>query len=233
MATTLQNIGDAFGYVFKDGRWLNKIALGALFMILAMMVVGLPFILGYMLWITRNVIRREPYPLPEWTHLGEMYLDGLKLMLVYLVYYIPFFIIIVVPLILFFVLGFIQWQPGFIAAFFSYYVFMILASLAYGLFLMPIYVRFAVTGDIAKTLAVGKVWRFFSKNFVNLLLLLALGWVAGIIGGLGVVALGVGVLFTMMYAYMIQAHLLGQLELAAQQDGNGIMAGDQVENLKE
>ena len=55
---------------------------------------------------------------------------------------------------------------------------------------------------------------------------------AGVIGGLGVVALGVGILFTMMYAYMIQAHLLGQLELAARQDGNGIMAGDQVENLK-
>jgi len=218
------DIGEAFGYVFKDGRWFSKLALGALFMILSMFLVGIPFLLGYMLWITRNVIRKEPYPLPEWTHLGEMFMDGLKLIATYLVFYIPFFIIVIVPLIVFFILGFIQMDAAFIGIFFAYYVFLIAASIAYGLFMMPVYVRFAMTNKVGQTFAFGKIWEFFKSNSGNILLVLVMGWVAGVIGGLGVIVFFVGVFFTQMYAYMVYAHLLGQLENVAQSKGKGIMA---------
>lgn len=229
MATTLQNVGDAFGYLFKDQHWFGKLAMGALFVFLSMFIIGIPFLMGYMIWTTRNVIRREPYPLPEWTHFGDMFVTGLKLIVTYIVYYIPFWLIVFVPLILFFVMGFIQANPGYIGVFFGYYVFVIIASIAYGLFLIPVYLRFAMTDSVGRSLEAGKVWRFFKANFVNVLLILLLNWVAGVIGGIGVIILFVGVFFTMMYAYLIQAHLMGQMELAAQNDGTGMLSEDERE----
>ena len=105
MATSLQNVGDAFGFVFRDQNWFGKVAMGALFVFLSMFLVGIPFLLGYMVWTTRNVIRKEPYPLPPWTHLGDMFVTGLKLIAAYIVYYIPFLLIVLVPLLLFFIVG--------------------------------------------------------------------------------------------------------------------------------
>ncbi|MFC1721813.1 DUF4013 domain-containing protein [Patescibacteria group bacterium] len=229
MATTLQDVGEAFGYLFKDQHWFGKLAMGALFVFLSMFIVGIPFLLGYMVWTTRNVIRREPYPLPEWTHFGDMFVTGLKLIATYIVYYIPFFLIIIIPLILFGILGFVQVNPGFIGAFFGYYIFVIIASIGYSLFLIPVYLRFAMTDGVGRSLEAGKVWRFFKANLVNVLLVLLLSWVAGLIGGLGIIILFVGVFFTQMYAYLIQAHLMGQMELAAQQDGTGMLSEDERE----
>ncbi len=220
------DIGEAFGYVFKDGRWFSKVAMGALFVLLSMFLVGIPFLLGYMIWITRNVMRGEQYPLPEWTHLGQMFVDGLKLIATYIVFYIPFFIIVFVPFIIFFILGFVQMDPSFIVVFIGYYIFIIIASIAYALLLIPVYVRFAMTNSVGRSLAFGHIWEFFKKNFANILLILVMSWVAGIIGGLGVIVFFIGVFFTQAYAYMIQAHLMGQLENVAKAEGNGIMAWD-------
>ena len=78
-----------FAFVFDDPRWLSKIGLGGLFVLLGFIVVGIPFLFGYAARLIRNVIAGVPQPLPEWDDLGEFFGEGLILFCVGLIYFLP------------------------------------------------------------------------------------------------------------------------------------------------
>lgn len=78
-----------FVFMFDDPRWLPKIVVGGLFTLLSMVVAGIPFLLGYAARMTRNIIARDPRPLPEWNDLGEFFGEGLVLFAVALIYMLP------------------------------------------------------------------------------------------------------------------------------------------------
>jgi len=52
-------------------------------------------------------------------------------------------------------------------------------------------------------------------NLGNYIIALILAWVASVIAGFGVIACGVGVLFTSFWASLVMAHLFGQLQRAS------------------
>src|SRR5262249_38610379 len=62
-----------FAFVFEDARWINKVLIGGIFQLLAMLLVGIPFLLGYLAKLVRNVVADATLPLPEWDDLGEMF----------------------------------------------------------------------------------------------------------------------------------------------------------------
>ncbi len=214
----IDNVGEAFGYVFKDARWPAKVGMGALFLLLSFFLVGIPFMLGYMVWITRNVIRREPYPLPEWTNFGEMFITGLKLIGCYLIYLVPFWIIVLVPFFLLF-FSFIMsayWQG--IPFLVIFYALAIVGSICYSVFWPSIYLRFAMTDRIGETFSVKELWKFTRKNIYIVILTMLLCYVAGMIAGAGSLIIFVGIFFTYPYAMMIAANLMGKLQLQAMAD---------------
>ena len=53
-----------------------KLALGALFSLLSMVVVGGILTQGYLLLLAERVARAEPQPLPEWDDFGEILRQG-------------------------------------------------------------------------------------------------------------------------------------------------------------
>ncbi|MFC2031658.1 hypothetical protein ACFLWA_13140, partial [Chloroflexota bacterium] len=61
----------------------------------------------------------------------------------------------------------------------------------------------------------GDVFAFVRNHFSIYILVLVIGWVASLIGGLGLLVCGVGVLVTAPYAGWITAHLRGQAYLQA------------------
>jgi hypothetical protein len=209
----LTNIGESFGFVFKDPRWFPKVAMGALFVLLSAVFVGIPFLMGYMVWVTRNVIRREPYPLPEWTHLGEMFVTGLKLLVCYIFFILPLWVLLMIPV---FLICWSSLQRFSVAGMMSgviIYLIAILASIVYSVFWPAVYLRFAMTDQIGETFSIGEIWRFTKKNIYSVLLVIVLSWVAAMIGGAGAFVFLIGAFFTYPYALMIVAHLMGKLQL--------------------
>jgi hypothetical protein len=93
VATTSQPIGEggtldfgrAFQYFFEDPDWVKKLLTGSLFQLLSILLVGIPFVVGYCLRIVGRVARGEPRPLPEWDDLGALFSEGLRGFGLYLV----------------------------------------------------------------------------------------------------------------------------------------------------
>jgi len=89
------NIGDVFTYIFKDKRWMNKLGIGVLIMLVPILNFALT---GYMIGIIQNVMNRKPDPLPEWDNLGQKVIEGFKLALAKMVYSLPMVLFFCLPL---------------------------------------------------------------------------------------------------------------------------------------
>jgi hypothetical protein len=204
----MQNIGRAFTYPFEDPRWVAKFSIGVLFTLLSFILVGIPFIMGYMLEIIRNVAHGDERPLPEWENLGSYFIQGLGAVLVFIVYAIPYIVLTI--------LAIMGGERGGAPVLFG-----CLGPL-YALvlwFISPaVMLRIAMTRDIAAALQVPEIFSFIQRNLGNYMLVFALYIVAGIIGSIGFFALCIGVLFTSFYSYLIDAYLLGLLQRAAGED---------------
>ena len=74
----------AFRFVLDDPDWIKKVLIGGAFTLLAVPLVGAPFVMGYWVRLLRNVARGEVRPLPEWEDLGGLFGDGLRGLGVYL-----------------------------------------------------------------------------------------------------------------------------------------------------
>ncbi len=75
-------ISDAAKY--PSSEWKKVIILGILF-ILSFVIIGIFFVLGYFLRILKSTIAGID-ELPEFDDWGDMFVDGLKVMVVYIIY---------------------------------------------------------------------------------------------------------------------------------------------------
>ena len=73
----MEDIARTILFVVDDREWLRKVVVGAAFTCL--LIVGVPFILGYMLELQRRMVRGVEPTLPEWDDLPNKFMDGLKL----------------------------------------------------------------------------------------------------------------------------------------------------------
>lgn len=162
----MENIGRAFTFVFEDKDWVQKVLIGAAFVLLSMFLIPLPFLLGYFLETTRNSSYGRAVPLPLWDNFGDKFVQGLIYLLVLVLYAIPIMIAV-------FILAYIP-CIGWIAAFLIYVLFLL--ALPY------ITVRFARTQKVADAFDLKGIVAFVQNNFVNLLIVAAISIVFGIVG---------------------------------------------------
>ena len=214
--------------MFDDPNWVRKLGIGTLVgllgIVLTPILIGLiPLIMvvGYSLDALRNVADGKQLPLPDWDDWGGFLIRGLKLMIAFVVWLLPIFIIMI-PLFIGTALTGNQNNGGT-----AFGVLLITCSscltFLWGLFLLlispAIYIRLAVTGRLGATFEVGRLWALTRDNLGNVILALILVFVAGliaaIIGSLGMLLLCVGFLVTVPFAtlwqYLVQAHLFGQI----------------------
>lgn len=88
------DFGRAFQFFFEDPEWVKKTAIGSLFVLLSLILIGLPFLAGYAMAVLRRTARGEAHPLPEWDDYGKYFMDGLQMMGLYLCY---FFAALLIP----------------------------------------------------------------------------------------------------------------------------------------
>lgn len=226
------DIGKAFGFVFEDENWIVKILIGAgVFLVgLLLGVLVIPAVIagailtGYQVEIVRRVIRGDMDALPEWDNWGALITDGLKVLVIGIVYALP---AIVVGICLAVPAGIVaEDSPGLSS------VLSILSSCLSILWaivitiLLPAAIAFFVAEDeLGAAFRFGEVISFVRDNLSTYLVTFVMWWVASIVGSLGSLLCGIGVLATTPYSMMVQGHLYGQAYVVSR----GRMAGPVLE----
>lgn len=177
----------AFTYMFKDEDWIKKVLLGVLLSFVP--IFGQYALVGYTLALIRNVKNDEPWPLPEWSDVVQYFVEGIKLLVVNLVYSLPA-IVLSCPLML---VGFLPLlggdnpEAGGILTGVSTVLILALScpTSLYGLFmtlLAPVWqIRLAETGEIAACLRVKEVVRYAFANIGSIIISLLLMSAAALI----------------------------------------------------
>ena len=221
------DVGRAFSFVVDDKDWAVKILIGAgilLAGILFSWVLVIPLITavallcGYSLEITRRVIRGDAQRMPEWKEWGKLLADGLRVIVVSLVYAMP---AILVALALGLPGGLLGDSSSHSARAIGELLSIIASLTCFGWaiiisFLLPAAIgRLADRGNLSAALRFGDVIGLVRRNFSTYLVTVLMSWVASIVGGLGKLVCGVGWLATIPYSAMVTGHLYGQAYLVA------------------
>lgn len=85
-------IGKAFTFVTEDENWIKKLALGAVFLLVPFLFL---LVIGYQILIVRNVIDGKEHPLPEWEEFGQLFIDGVIMLVTIFVYSLPMTLLII------------------------------------------------------------------------------------------------------------------------------------------
>jgi hypothetical protein len=216
------DIGKAFGFVFEDKNWIVKILIGAGiffvglilgFLVIPALVAG-AILTGYQVEITRRVIQGDLDTLPEWDNWGQLITDGLKFIVIGIVYALP---AIIVGLCLGVPAGILSEDaPGLSSALSVLSSCLgILWSIVVAIFLPAAVAFFIDKDDLAAAFRFGEVFAFVRDNLPTYLVTFVMYCVASIVGGLGLVLCGIGFLATVPYSYMVIGHLYGQAYVEA------------------
>jgi len=212
----MENLAESFSHQFQDEKWVSKFLLGALFVILCMFLIPIPFVVGYMLQNVKNVIDRKKNPMPEWKNLGTMYIDGLKYFVATLGYMLPILLIIILMGAAITLMALIGDSD---AAVLPALLFIPLQGLImiYSIllaFITPIlYIKMAMGEPYKNLYKFKEIFKFLKDNIGNILIVLLMGWAAGFIMNFGMLVFFVGIFPAAFYVGTIMAYLYGQLYL--------------------
>jgi hypothetical protein len=214
------DFGRSFTFVTEDSDWVKKILIGGLFTLACVVLVGVPFVLGYFSRTLRNVVAGEPRPMPEWEDLGGIFNEGLRLTAVYLLYSLgvvaivaAFGCVLMLPLM---ALGGGQRDvsDAFAAlgglGIVAFYGLVMLVSLALAVYLPAALARAALRGTVADGFAWREILGFITANLGNYLITLVIYLLASFLAQFGFLLCCVGIFPAAFWGYMVLAVALGQ-----------------------
>jgi hypothetical protein len=208
------DIGKAFGFVFEDEKWISKVLLGGLFLIIPIVNFA---VIGYMLKVAQNVAQGNPRPLPEWGEFGDHFMRGLYGIAIQIVYQLPTLIVYGVFFCVLLAAGGAAGSErssdgaGAIGV-----LGLCLLPLIFILALAGAFLSYVAAGRYVATNTLSEAFKFSDViasargNLGAWLMVLLVVILAGFVGSLGTIACGVGVLFTSFYAQCVIGHALGQ-----------------------
>ena len=215
--TTYVDFGRAFQFYFEDPEWLKKTLIGGLFYLLAMFLVGLPFVAGYVVQVTRRAARGEARPLPEWTDFGQLFSDGLQVIGLYLLHFLAAALLPGSLGCLFAILGGVASSGndaaggvmalGVMAAYLLFFV-MLLAVLLY---FPAAYIRMVVTGRFSAGLEVRENIELIKRSPANYFIAIAIYWVTSFISQFGLILCFIGFFPAGFWAMCVAGWALGEV----------------------
>lgn len=207
------DFGRPFTYVFDDPRWLNKVLIGGLFYMAALLLVGIFFVGGYLARVVRNIVAGVETPLPEWDDIGGYFSEGLRLFAVGIVYALPLML----------VYGVMVGGGALLGASGSEGMRQVSAgmmscggclALPLGLVLyifLPAAMLFTIVDQrFGAAFEFGRIWSFIRANAVNYLLAIVVYLIAAFAAQFGIILLCVGLFFTSFWCLLVAAHAFGQ-----------------------
>src|SRR5215472_8223962 len=196
------DVGEAFGFVFRSRNWFGRLAIGALCLLFFwVLFVPLFILLGYFVECART-IHSGGHELPPWNDIGKKLGDGFVLAVVLFIWSLP---------------GSILSAGGStqcIGSSCSYHAGPLaplggLYSLLLGLLTAAIWSQY-LEGGFGAAFDFRAIFRRAGLRPGMTVIVWLMVLVAGIIGTLGIIIVGIGILFTIPYALAVEAHLYGQ-----------------------
>jgi hypothetical protein len=211
----MNDLGRAFSFPFRDSSWVSKFLIGALFMLLSLLIVGIFILAGYFVRITQSAMRNDESGLPEWEDIGGMLVTGFKFVVVYFIYGIPL-MLLYIPLVVITLMSELSGNPAgpeMAAGLYAAVVAVLVIPYAFALSLfMPIIThRFAANERIGDALDVAGVVRSFRANWQGTLIVALIAVGIQSFAPVGIILFLVGIFFTIFYAYAVSAYMFGML----------------------
>lgn len=218
----MQNIQEVFTYQFQDKDWVTKFLLGSLMIFSCIFIIPIPLLVGYTIRNMRQVAKGDKI-LPGFEKLGEMYIDGLKFMVYCLGYVLPPFILMFAMIFGAIIIGLISGGDDDILSMLLLFPSMLMQGvfMLYGLMmslLYPVlYIKYAKGESWKKMYAFKELYHFIKINFVEIVIVIAIGMVGGIIVNAGMLIFFIGILPAAFYAMTMTGYLYGRLQVEAKQ----------------
>jgi len=209
-----------FVFLFDDPRWLPKVLIGGLFVLLSTVVAGIPFLLGYVARMTRNIMAGDSLPLPEWNDLGEFFGEGLVLFAVSLIYMLPVSVLsILVAIPAAFVDNVNQPALHEVGAGIVTCASCVVSMLSFviSLILPAAMLMVITTRRLGAAFEFRRIQAFITANIGNYLLALVTELLAYVLGFSGLVLLCIGVIFTFFWAVLVTGYAFASVWRAAPQ----------------
>jgi hypothetical protein len=210
---TNMDFGLSFSFPFQDEEWVKKVVLTAVISLIPL--IGQIALIGWLVELTRRVIRGDAEPLPDWADFGGILMLGLKIFAIGFVYALPL-MFIVIPMGI--VDALVDSESA--AALYSivtmcFSCFALIYGLALAFFFPAAVGELAATDDFGAAINPTNIFAHV-RAAPNAYLLAFVGTiVAGFLAGFGIILCFVGIIFTTVYAYAVQGHLYGQAYLEA------------------
>jgi hypothetical protein len=199
-----------FTFVFQDPRWVSKIAVGGLFYVAAFLLIGVFFLLGYCARLMRNVIAGSPNPLPEWDDLGEYFAEGVGLVVIGIVFFVPVIVIAAVVFIPAVIAAgatdqeFVRNISG--GAMSCAWCLIVPFSLAVSFFMPGALTLAVIERRFTAAFDFRRLWRYIRGNFANYLLAFVVYLVARFAAPFGLILFCIGVVFTAFWAMVVATY---------------------------
>lgn len=214
------DVPKAFTFVGDDPRWVTKVLVGGLVVLLTLVAIltvfgwlaGVAILYGYFVRLTRNAAAGEPRPLPEWEDWGRLLADGARAMLTQLLFVLP---LIGFGLLLLPAMGLAATRDTAVSAvggalLAAVGLVLAAAGLLWAVAWPLVLGCYATTGDVGVALRWGETFALLRARPGPYLLVLVMAIATRFVGNLGFLALGVGMPFTAFYAQLVNFHLYGQ-----------------------
>lgn len=182
------DVGRSFTYMLQQPGGIGKLVIGGLLMFLP--IIGWAFVAGYMIRTMRQVALGSD-SLPEWTDWGQLLVTGLLVWAGSLIYEVPGMI-----------LGRFGTAGSLLQSLWGLVVFVVLPAAL---------IRFAASDNFGSFFDFTEIFAFIQTNSSNYILAIVLAVVAGFLSIFGLILLVVGVVFTIMWAALVMAHLYGSV----------------------
>ena len=91
--------GQSLSFMIQEENWVKKLLVATGFAVLSPLVIGEVILLGWIIGIARNVIHNKEQKLPSWAKMGEIVKDGFKGLGIILIWYLPCFVLLLIPAI--------------------------------------------------------------------------------------------------------------------------------------
>lgn len=201
-------LDEAVGHIWRDPRWVEKTAVGAFFAFLSLILIGIPFLVGYWAEAVRRAAGGPVGALPEWRDLGRKFTDGLGVMVVGIVWALPAWLIfswagfmnavagenrLVAVVIL--CVQCIGWLLGLLLSFVA----------------VAAVIRYAVHGRLGAAFQVREVLDLIRARPGRYLAAVIASWIVGALATVGLVLCFVGFLVTGFWALAASGNLYGQV----------------------
>ena len=232
------NIERGFKFVFQEKNWFGKVVVGGLMLLFSFLIVPLLIYYGYLVDVTKRTIKEETQLLPDWDNIGQKIANGFKLLVVIIVYLLPFFILFIASLP-FAELEFENFKsreittfimPFLLNSFFKaeatgisllFFISSLLYLLLFVLILPFIVGKFAESESINNAFAISDIFSMLRDNIGEAVIVFLLTIFVQLIGSLGFVLCFVGILLTGFWASVVQYYLYGELYKKATKTGTG------------